>query len=155
MAPEIMFRPELVDVEAPGISENIFNCIQVGLDRVALLMFCNHACANMCSGRSGSHHTLLADCKQHTGKVIYSLILSVRCSGRTSDARHDTMHVQSLKLAFEMFIALQEMDVDNRMTLYHHIVLSGGSTMYPGMPSRLERDIKALYLDKVLEVRML
>ena len=29
MAPEIMFRPELVDVEAPGISENIFNCIQV------------------------------------------------------------------------------------------------------------------------------
>ena len=47
---------------------------------------------------------------------------------------------------------LQEMDMDNRMTLYHHIVLSGGSTMYPGMPSRLERDIKALYLDKVLKV---
>lgn len=30
MAAEIMFRPELVDVETPGISENIFNCIQVG-----------------------------------------------------------------------------------------------------------------------------
>lgn len=45
------------------------------------------------------------------------------------------------------------MDLDNRMTLYHHIVLSGGSTMYPGMPSRLERDIKALYVDKVLKVR--
>ena len=29
MAAEIMFRPELVDIEAPGISENIFNCIQV------------------------------------------------------------------------------------------------------------------------------
>lgn len=42
--------------------------------------------------------------------------------------------------------------MDNRMTLYHHIVLSGGSTMYPGMPSRLERDIKALYLEKVLKV---
>ena len=49
-------------------------------------------------------------------------------------------------------IAIQEMDMDNRMTLYHHIVLSGGSTMYPGMPSRMERDIKALYLDQVLKV---
>lgn len=29
MAAEIMFRPELVDIEAPGISENVFNCIQV------------------------------------------------------------------------------------------------------------------------------
>lgn len=47
---------------------------------------------------------------------------------------------------------MQEMDVDNRMTLYHHIVLSGGSTMYPGMPSRMERDIKALYLEHVLKV---
>ena len=26
--------------------------------------------------------------------------------------------------------------------LYKHIVLSGGSTMYPGLPSRLEREIK-------------
>lgn len=31
MAAEIMFRPELVDVESPGISENVFNCIQVRL----------------------------------------------------------------------------------------------------------------------------
>ena len=44
------------------------------------------------------------------------------------------------------------MDVDNRMTLYQHIVLSGGATMYPGMPSRLDKDIKALYLSKVLKV---
>ena len=42
--------------------------------------------------------------------------------------------------------------MDNRMTLYHHIVLSGGSTMYPGMPNRMERDIKALYLEHVLKV---
>ena len=42
--------------------------------------------------------------------------------------------------------------MDNRMTLYQHIVLSGGSTMYPGMPSRLDKDIKALYLSKVLKV---
>ena len=32
------------------------------------------------------------------------------------------------------------------------LVLSGGSTMYPGLPSRLEREIKQLYLERVLKV---
>ncbi len=31
MAAEIMFRPDLVDVETPGISQNVFDCIQVRL----------------------------------------------------------------------------------------------------------------------------
>eukprot|EP00271_Cylindrocystis_brebissonii_P013136 TRINITY_DN32746_c0_g1_i1.p1 TRINITY_DN32746_c0_g1~~TRINITY_DN32746_c0_g1_i1.p1 ORF type:complete len:396 (-),score=78.70 TRINITY_DN32746_c0_g1_i1:554-1741(-) len=53
-------------------------------------------------------------------------------------------------LAELIFSTVQEMDIDNRMTLYQHIVLSGGSTMYPGLPSRLEKDIKDLYLRKVL-----
>ena len=30
-------------------------------------------------------------------------------------------------------------------------MLSGGSTMYPGLPSRLEREIKQLYLERVLK----
>ena len=34
-------------------------------------------------------------------------------------------------------------------------VLSGGSTMYPGLPSRLEREIKQLYLERVLKVSFL
>ena len=29
MAPEAIFRPELVDVETEGISDVVFNCIQV------------------------------------------------------------------------------------------------------------------------------
>ena len=32
-----------------------------------------------------------------------------------------------------------------------HIVLSGGSTMYPGLPSRLEKEMRQLYLDRVLK----
>lgn len=48
----------------------------------------------------------------------------------------------------------QEMDVDNRMSLYQHIILSGGSTMLPGLPTRLEKDIKALYLQHVLKARL-
>lgn len=29
MAAEIMFRPDLIDIEVPGVSESIFNCVQV------------------------------------------------------------------------------------------------------------------------------
>ncbi|KAJ7536019.1 hypothetical protein O6H91_12G054000 [Diphasiastrum complanatum] len=50
-----------------------------------------------------------------------------------------------------VFRCIQEMDIDNRMTLYQHIVLSGGSTMYPGLPSRLEKEIRDLYLQTVLK----
>lgn len=38
-----------------------------------------------------------------------------------------------------------------RAEFYKHIVLSGGSTMYPGLPSRLERELKQLYLERVLK----
>jgi len=42
-------------------------------------------------------------------------------------------------------------DIDTRKQFYQHIVLSGGSTMYPGLPSRLEKDITALYLKNILK----
>lgn len=47
----------------------------------------------------------------------------------------------------------QGMDVDNRMAMYQHIVLSGGSTMFGGVPQRIENDIRALYLQHTLKVR--
>lgn len=45
----------------------------------------------------------------------------------------------------------QAADIDTRKEFYKHIVLSGGSTMYPGLPSRLEREVKQLYLERVLK----
>ena len=68
-----------------------------------------------------------------------------------------------------VFSAIQAADIDIRPELYKHIgesiditdvasfnlvspsVLYGGSTMYPGLPSRLEREIKQLYLERVLK----
>lgn len=50
-----------------------------------------------------------------------------------------------------VFNTIQAADIDMRSELYKHIVLSGGSTMYPGLPSRLEREIKQLYLERVLK----
>ena len=45
------------------------------------------------------------------------------------------------------------MDIDNSMALYQHVVLSGGIVLLPGLPTRLERDIRALNLRHVLHVR--
>lgn len=50
-----------------------------------------------------------------------------------------------------LFNTIQSADMDTRPALYKHIVLSGGSTMYPGLPSRLQREIKQLYLQNVLK----
>ncbi|XP_041469844.1 actin-related protein 2-A isoform X2 [Lytechinus variegatus] len=50
-----------------------------------------------------------------------------------------------------LFNTINAADIDTRSEFYKHIVLSGGSTMYPGFPSRLEREIKQLYLERVLK----
>jgi actin-related protein len=49
-----------------------------------------------------------------------------------------------------LFETIQSAAVDVRTELYKHIVLSGGSSMYPGLPSRLEKEMKQLYLTRVL-----
>jgi actin-related protein 2 len=49
-----------------------------------------------------------------------------------------------------LFQSIQSAAVDIRSELYRHIVLSGGSSMYPGLPSRLEKEMKQLYLAHVL-----
>ncbi|SCW03249.1 LAFE_0G06282g1_1 [Lachancea fermentati] len=49
-----------------------------------------------------------------------------------------------------LFNTVQAADVDVRTALYKAIVLSGGSSMYPGLPSRLEKELKQLWFTKVL-----
>jgi len=50
-----------------------------------------------------------------------------------------------------LFGMINEADMDLRSSFYKHIVLSGGSTMYPGLPSRVEKELRQLYLQKVLK----
>ncbi|ETN61981.1 actin-related protein 2 isoform X1 [Anopheles aquasalis] len=61
------------------------------------------------------------------------------------------INVEGQGIAELVFSTIQAADIDMRSELYKHIVLSGGSTMYPGLPSRLEREIKQLYLERVLK----
>ena len=71
---------------------------------------------------------------------------------------HDTRPTPQTRVMLTPFCSLSEMlyetiqaaPVDVRSELYRHIVLSGGSSMYPGLPSRLEKEMKQLYLVGVL-----
>ncbi|KAA3681847.1 actin-related protein 2 [Paragonimus westermani] len=58
---------------------------------------------------------------------------------------------EGVGIAELLFNTIQSADIDTRPAFYKHIVLSGGSTMYPGLPSRLQREIKQLYLQNVLK----
>jgi actin-related protein 2 len=58
---------------------------------------------------------------------------------------------EGMGLAELIFDTIQSCDVDLRSEFYKMIVLSGGTTMYPGLPSRLEKDIRELYLQRVLK----
>jgi len=58
--------------------------------------------------------------------------------------------VEQPGIAEFLFNTIQIADVDIRTSLYKAIVLSGGSSMYPGLPSRMEKEIKQLWLTKVL-----
>ena len=63
---------------------------------------------------------------------------------------HTILRWNSLSLLEMLFQTIQNAAVDLRTELYKHIVLSGGSSMYPGLPSRLEKEMKQLYLTRVL-----
>jgi actin-related protein 2 len=58
---------------------------------------------------------------------------------------------ESPGIAELIFNTIQSADMDVRPVFYKHIVLSGGTSMYPGFSSRLEREIKQLYLERILK----
>nr|QGN00925.1 Arp2D [Drosophila pseudoobscura] len=61
------------------------------------------------------------------------------------------IEVEAAGLSEMAFNVIQAADIDIRPQLFRHIVLSGGSTMFPGFPSRLENDLKKLFLERVLQ----
>ena len=78
-------------------------------------------------------------------------LVDVEQPGIAGELRRMRTNHMSLSLAPELlFQTITAAAVDIRSELYKHIVLSGGSSMYPGFPSRLEKEMKQLYLTRVL-----
>uniref|UniRef100_A0A8C2L9M4 Actin-related protein 2 n=1 Tax=Cricetulus griseus TaxID=10029 RepID=A0A8C2L9M4_CRIGR len=61
------------------------------------------------------------------------------------------INVEGVGVAELLFNPIQAADIDTRSEFYKHNVLSGGSTMYPGLPARLEQELKQLYLERVIK----
>lgn len=64
---------------------------------------------------------------------------------------HMCGHAELGGLADNVFTTIRRAALDVQKHYFAHIVLSGGTTMFPGLSSRLEKDIKQLYLDRILK----
>jgi actin-related protein 2 len=58
---------------------------------------------------------------------------------------------EGLGIADLTFEAINKCALDNRRDLYGKIVLSGGTTMFPGLPTRMQKDLKTAYTERVAE----
>lgn len=58
--------------------------------------------------------------------------------------------IESEGLSKQLWECTQAADMDSRARLYEHVVLSGGSTMFPGLSSRIEKDMQDLFVEKSL-----
>ena len=64
---------------------------------------------------------------------------------------YTNLHSNLLSLPEMLFQTIQSAAIDLRTELYKHIIPSGGFGMYPGLPSRLEKELRQLYLTRVLD----
>ena len=53
-------------------------------------------------------------------------------------------------IADMIFESINESPIDCRKDFYKNILLTGGTTMYPGFPSRVENDVNKLYIEHIL-----
>ncbi|KPA82889.1 putative actin-related protein 2 [Leptomonas pyrrhocoris] len=61
------------------------------------------------------------------------------------------MDVESPGISAVLWDCIEAADVDVRRSLYESILLSGGSTLFPGFGARLTRDMKEFYLTEKLK----
>lgn len=159
MACEPLFRPELLDIESPGISELVFGCIQVapsagqGRNPPPIVPMVPERCDPQTislrpSGYSHLHPYQL--CPSACARYPATAQHVGECSGAEPAPRR---LLWPHPLPTPQPHRLQEVDIDNRMSMYQHIVLSGGTTMFPGLPTRMEKDLRAMYVQRVLKAR--
>jgi actin-related protein 2 len=54
--------------------------------------------------------------------------------------------IDNVGLSDQVWQSIQGCDMDTRKPIFENVVLSGGSTMFPGLPTRLEHDLKELFV---------
>lgn len=64
----------------------------------------------------------------------------------------DLIDIEKVGVAEIVFNTVEALpvDTDTRAKYYRRIVLCGGTSMFPGFSNRIEREIKQLYCERVL-----
>lgn len=63
------------------------------------------------------------------------------------------MGFEAAGLSDAVHACIAALPIDIRRSMYSSVLLGGGTMMLPGLSTRLERDLKELYLEHVLHVR--
>jgi actin-related protein 2 len=71
-------------------------------------------------------------------EVLFNPALAGSESDGLCDAIHDCIH---------------SLPIDTRLGMYEAVLLSGGTLMLPGASTRVERELRQLYLHKTLQAR--
>jgi len=59
--------------------------------------------------------------------------------------------LESNGVAEQVFQVINSAPMDDRRKLYQQIVLSGGTTMYPGFATRLGNELEKIYRERILK----
>jgi actin-related protein 2 len=95
-----------------------------------------------------------------TTVLVESYILpdgrTIKLSGERFEApevlfRPSLLGLEVSGVAEQVFKVINSAPMDDRKKLYKQIVLSGGTTMYPGFGTRLERELELLYEERILK----
>jgi len=92
---------------------------------------------------------LVRDYKLPDGRVIK--VGSERYEAAEALFQPSLVDIEGGGMQHAIFDSITGTSMDLHPEFYKHIVLSGGTTMYPGLPSRLEKEIKELYLERQLK----
>jgi actin-related protein 2 len=81
---------------------------------------------------------------------------TIKLSGERFEApevlfRPSLLGMEVSGVAEQVFKVINSAPLDDRRKLYKQIVLSGGTTMYPGFATRLERELERLYEERILK----
>lgn len=63
--------------------------------------------------------------------------------------RPDLIDVETPGITEVIWDTIQSAEIDMRKRLYANIVLTGGSSLFPGMPTRLETELRSRFLEQV------
>ncbi|GAM20888.1 hypothetical protein SAMD00019534_040630 [Acytostelium subglobosum LB1] len=78
--------------------------------------------------------------------VAIQAVLSLYASGRTTEAlfQPSFLGMESAGIHETTYNSIMKCDVDIRKDLYGNVVLSGGTTMFPGIADRMQKELTAL-----------